>query len=290
MKPAPFEYFAPDSHDEALHLLARYGEDARILAGGQSLVPLMNMRMVQPRIVISINRCSDLDYIRSDGGYLAFGAMVRQHQIEKSATARTLCPLLTEAMPLVGGAANRNRGTLCGNLAHADPLAEPPAVAVALNAEMVIASNAGRRTLPAARFFVSDLTNAMVPGELLEEVRFPARPSMRAAFVEVANRAHGFAIVGVAATFLVDSAQRCHAVAISGIGVGPTPMRLAAAERTLEGEAITDALVRSLEEAARDGLAPTSTFHADAAYRRHLVGVLAGRAVKRAGGIGRGRA
>lgn len=286
MKPAPFEFFAPRSREEMLELLARYGDDARILSGGQSLVPLMNMRIVQPRIVISINKCPELAYIRQSDGRLACGALTRQAEAEESAEVRSACPLLSEAMPLVGGAANRNRGTICGSMAHADPLAEPPAVAVALEAEMVVASAAGRRMLPAEAFFVSELTNAMLPGEMLEEVRFPAKRNARAAFLEVANRRHAFAVVGVAAQFEVDTAGRCRGVRLAAIGVGSTPARLREAERALEGQAVTEAALKQISEAAREGIEPLGSFHADADYRLHMAGVLARRAVAQVAAVG----
>ncbi|MPZ36284.1 MAG: xanthine dehydrogenase family protein subunit M [Rhodospirillales bacterium] len=286
MKPAPFEFFAPRTREEVLELLARYGDDARILSGGQSLVPLMNMRIVQPRILISINKCPELSYIRRSDGHLACGALTRQAEAEDSAEVRSACPLLSEAMPLVGGAANRNRGTVCGSMAHADPLAEPPAVAVALEAEMVVGSAGGRRILPAEAFFVSELTNAMAPGEMLEEVRFPARRDARAAFVEIANRQHGFAVVGVAAQLEMDTAGLCRSARLAAIGVGPTPARLRAAERVLEGQAVTDLTLKHVAEAARETIEPVGSFHADAAYRLHMAGVLARRAVAQAMGSG----
>ena len=288
MKPAPFEFFAPRTREEVLKLLARYGDDARILSGGQSLVPLMNLRLVQPRILISINSCPELSYIRRSDSDLACGALTRQVEVEDSAEVRSACPLLSEAMPLMGGAANRNRGTVCGSMAHADPLAEPPAVAVALEAEMVVGNAGGRRILPAEAFFVSELTNAMVPGEMLEEVRFPTRRDARAAFVEVANRQHGFAVVGVAAQLEIDTAGLCRSVRLAAIGVGPTPARLRAAERVLEGQAVTDLALKHVVEAARETIEPVGSFHADAEYRLHMAGVLARRAVAQAAGASQG--
>ncbi|HXQ21853.1 MAG TPA: xanthine dehydrogenase family protein subunit M [Candidatus Acidoferrales bacterium] len=285
MKPAPFEFFAPRSRDEVLEKLADYGDDARVLSGGQSLVPLMNMRIIQPRVIVSINQCRELAYIHSTNGRLVCGALTRQAEAEESAEVRQLAPLLSEAMPLVGGAANRNRGTVCGSLAHADPLAEPPAVAVALEAELIVASKAGRRTLSAEEFFVSELQNAMRPGEMLEEVRFPVKLGAKAAFVEVANRRHGFAVVGVAAQITVDGAAGCRNVRIAAIGVGARPLRLRHAERALEGKSVDALLLKHVSEAAREGINPPSDIHADADYRRHMAGVLAVRAVARIWGV-----
>jgi len=278
MKPAPFEFFAPRSREEVLEKLAEYGDDARILAGGQSLVPLMNSRMVQPAVVVSINHCPALSYIKRAGNHLVCGALTRQVEAEESEDVRAHVPLMHEAMPLVGGAANRNRGTVCGSLAHADPLAELTAVAVALDAEFLVASKKGARTLTADQFFVSQLQNAMEAGEMLDEVRFPVTAGAKATFLEVGNRRHAFAIVGLAAQMIVDGGGACRGVRIAAIGLGPTPMRLRAAEAVLEGKATTPALLNQVAEAAREGIHPTTDIHADAEYRRYMAGVLATRA------------
>jgi carbon-monoxide dehydrogenase medium subunit len=283
VKPAPFRFEAPASREAALDALAQHGDAGRVLAGGQSLVPLMNMRMVAPAVLVSINGCRDLDYIREENGALVLGALVRQAAAEESALVREKCPLLAAALPWIGGAANRNRGTVCGSLAHADPLAELPAVALALEAELVIASKRGRRTVPARAFFVAELTNCMASGEMLEAVRFPvAGLGERSAFLEVANRSHAFAVAGAAAQIVLGSNGRCIRARIAVIGGGPTARRIAKAEAALEGRTLDEAAASDAAAAVRDGVEPIADIHADAAYRRHVLGVLVARAVRAA--------
>lgn len=283
MKPAAFDYHAPDSLAETLELLARYGDDARVLAGGQSLVPLMNMRMVQPEVLVSLHRCAELDYLRAEDGRLACGAMVRQWVVEESNMVRDAGPLLAEALPLVGGRASRNRGTVCGSLAHADPLAELPAVALALDAEFAINGANGRRSVAAADFFVSEMTTCIEPGEMLEAVYFPCAPvGARAAFVEIGNRAHGFALVGVAAQLEIAADGNCKSARLAALGVGPTAVRLTASEEILAGRSLEPAVLSDAGAAAAQGVDPVGNLHADADYRRHLLAELVERAVRTA--------
>ncbi len=283
MKPAPFELYSPETLEEVLVLLAEYGEAARVLAGGQSLVPLLNMRMVQPRVLISINRCPALDHVRAENGAIAIGALTRQARAEEDPAIRVACPLLAKALPLVGGMANRNRGTVCGSLAHADPLAELPAVALALDAEFVLCRAGASRTVPARDFFVSELTTAIEPDELLAAVRFPkTEPGARASFVEIGNRRHGFAVAGVALRMMVGRDKRCESASIAAIGVAPTATRLEAAERSLEGAMLDDAALDEAAAAASGAVDPTGDLHADAGYRRYIIGVLVRRAVEAA--------
>lgn len=283
MKPAAFDYHAPDSLEETLALLARHGDDARILAGGQSLVPLMNMRMVQPEVLISLHRCAELDYLRAEDGRLACGAMARQWVVEESNMVRDAGPLLAEALPLVGGRASRNRGTVCGSMAHADPLSELPAVALALDAEFAINGVQGRRSVAAADFFVSEMTTCIAPGEMLEAVYFPCAPvGARAAFVETGNRAHGFALVGVAAQLEVNADGNCTRARLAALGVGATAVRLSAAEEVLNGQPLDGGAPRDAGAAAAESVAPVGNLHADADYRRHLLAELVERAVRAA--------
>jgi carbon-monoxide dehydrogenase medium subunit len=285
MKPARFELFSPRTTDEVLERLAHFGDDARILAGGQSLVPLLNMRMARPRALISINQCKELAYIRRDDKVLSIGALVRQSEAERSEEARLACPLLARALPWVGCTANRNRGTVCGSLAHADPIAELPAVAVALGAEFVIAGRERRYTVDAEAFFVSELATCIQPGEMLEAVRLPISGyEARAAFVEVGNRAHGFAIAGVAAQLHLGAHGKCVEARIAAIGAGPTAVRLKRAEAVLIGEAPCGEVLRAAAAAARAEVDPAGNLHADAAYRKELIGTLVQRAVAAAQG------
>jgi carbon-monoxide dehydrogenase medium subunit len=285
MKPAPFRFAAPRARDELLQALARHGEDARLLAGGQSLVPLMNMRMVQPALLVSLNACRELDCIRLEDGALVIGALTRQAAAERSALVRQHCPLLAAALPWVGGMANRNRGTICGSLAHADPLAELPAVALALDAELVIARAGGARRVAARDFFLEALTTCIRPGEMLEAVRFPvAPPGERVAFLEIANRAHAFAVAGAAVRVALSPDGQCSDARIAVIGGGPTARRLAGAEQAVQGRALDAVAIRDAVAAVGADVEPIVDIHADADYRRHALGVLVGRALAAASG------
>lgn len=287
MKPAPFELFSPRTTEEVLERLAHFGEDARILAGGQSLVALLNMRLARPRALISINHCKELAYVRQDDKLLSIGALVRQSEAERSEEVRRACPLLARALPWVGCTANRNRGTVCGSLAHADPVAELPAVAVALDAEFVIAGGKRRHTVDAEAFFVSELVTCLQPGEMLEAVRFPISAyDAPAAFVEVGNRAHGFAIAGVATQLHLGADGKCVGARIAAIGAAPTALRLKGAEATLIGEVPSGEVLRAAAAAARAEVDPAGNLHADAAYRKELIGTLVQRAVATAHGGG----
>lgn len=283
MKPSKFEYYAPETLQEVLEVLAFYGEDARVLAGGQSLVPLMNFRVMQPAALVSINKCQELAYLGLQGSSLVCGALTRQAQAEHSDEVHRSCPLLAAALPWVGGRANRNRGTVCGSLAHADPLAELTAVATALDATFILSSVDGQREVRSDEFFLGDLFTCVEPGEMLEAVRFPATGAdTSAAFVEVGNRWHGFAVVGVAAQLQFGSDGRYSSVKLAAIGVGSTPVRLEAAQDILLGTRGEDEALSEAVHAATVGLEPPGGFHADAAYRLRLLPTLVERAVKQA--------
>lgn len=283
MRPSKFEFHAARTLDEAVALLDRYGGDARILAGGQSLVPLMNFRVLQPRALVSINHCPELAYLRRDGDFVACGASTRQIDAERSDLVQTHCPLLAAALPWLGGIANRNRGTVCGSLAHADTLAELPAVAVAVGAQFQIKGARGSRTVMAEDFFVADLTTSIEPGEMLESVKFPTSGErVGASFVEIGNRAHGFAVVGVAAHLEFEDSGRCKSARLVAIGVGSTPIRLLASEAAVTG---TDRMQQASNDAAAvaaSQLDPSGGFHADAAYKLEVIGSLVARALTQA--------
>ena len=281
MKPAPFEYFAPETAEEALALLAEYGMDARPLAGGQSLVPLINMRMARPAVLIDLNRCRELAYLREEDGMLVSGPMTRQRELELSGIVRVRCPLVAAAMPHVGHAAIRNRGTVGGSLSHADPAAELPGVTVALDAEMIADGPNGRRAVPAAEFFLAELTTALEPDEMLREIRFPEAPSgSRAAFTEVGNHFGGLALVGVAARVDLDSAGRCATVALAATGAGERPARLSSAEAVLTGEALEERAIAAASEAAAGDVEPPADLHATAHWRRRAVAAMTARALR----------
>ena len=245
MKPAPFSFVAPESLDAVVRALAEHGDDARILAGGQSLVPLMNLRLARPEVVVSINRCGELDYIRVSNDRLVVGALVRQIDAETDALVEAECPLLAKALPHVGLPATRNRGTVCGSLAHCDPLAELPAVALALEAELVLTSAAGERRVPAQDFLVAEMTTSIETGEVVSAVTFKRQdPSERSAVAEVSNGGHGFPVGGVALRWAsVDGV--CTMARIAAFGVGSVAQRLIDAEGALVGSDLGPAAIRS---------------------------------------------
>lgn len=280
MKPAQFQYFQPQSVAEVHQRLAEHGFDCRILAGGQSLVPLMNMRILSPAVLIDINRCREFSYLREEGGSIVCGALTRQREAEVSPLVAARLPLLAAALPHVGVRANRNFGTICGSLAHSDPLAELPSVAAALEARFVIAGARGRREVGADEFFVGALSNCVEPDEMLAEVRLPIPPpGTRCAFLEVANRAHGFAVAGLAALAGFDAQGRCRQVRFAAMGAGAATLRLRAAEAVVEGEVPDEACARAAAAAATAEVEPTDDVHASAAYRVDLIGTLVRRAL-----------
>ncbi len=280
MKPAPFQYAAPESVEETLALLRAHGADGKLLAGGQSLVPLLNMRLARPSVIIDLNRVPGLDYVR-ENGEVAIGAMTRQRTAERSPVVARRLPLLANALPLVGHLQIRTRGTVGGSMAHADPSAELPAVLVALEGSVVVRGPHGTRRLTADEFFVSYLTTALAPDELLVEVRFPAHEQEGTAFLEVARRHGDYALVGVAATMMMHDG-RCARARLAFTGVGPVPVRLPEAEAALQGRALTEAAMTELRKIVAGRIEPESDIHASAEYRREVAGVLAQRALRRA--------
>ncbi len=292
MKPPPFDYEAPETLEEALRLLQQAGGEAKVLAGGQSLVPLLNMRLVRPSLIVDINRIAGLDYLREEDGELVVGALARHRDVLASPLVWEGWPLLAEATAQVGHPAIRNRGTVCGSIAHADPAAEQPAVLCALDGRVVVAGPAGRREVPARDFFLTYLTTALEPEEIVVEARFPRLPpGSGAAFVEFARRHGDFAIVGVAAAVTPEDGQ-CREARIALVGVGGTPLRAREAEEMLRGRPLRGPEGRSILQRAAQQVAasvePPDDVHASARYRRHLAGVLTERALeealRRAGG------
>jgi aerobic carbon-monoxide dehydrogenase medium subunit len=283
MKPPLFEYFAPSSLEEALALRSEHADDSAVLAGGQSLMPLLNLRMAFPGALIDLGRVSELAGIREYDGGVAIGAMTRQRSAERSPLLRERLPLAVKALSNVGHAAIRNRGTVGGSLAHADPAAELPAVALALDAQFVARSSRGERTIEARDFFLGFLTTALAPDELLAEVRLPGLPPGHgAAFVELARRHGDFAIAGVAAAVALDASGAIADARVAFIGVGPTPVRAREAEAVLRGATPDDAVFTEAAERAKGELDPGSDTHASASYRRRVAGVLVQRALREA--------
>jgi CO/xanthine dehydrogenase FAD-binding subunit len=283
MKPPRFDYRAPGSLEEALELLAEHGDDAKVLAGGQSLVPLLNFRLVRPAYLVDLNEIPGLGYVRQDDGHVVIGALTRQRAVETSALVRERVPLLAEAMPQIGHVQIRNRGTIGGSLAHADPAAELPAVVAALDGELMVASARGRRVLRPEEFFVAYLTTALTSAELLVEIRLPvAPPRTGTAFLEVSRRHGDFALVGVAASVTLDESGVCTRCAIALTGVGPTPVVPREAARQLVGARPTPEALAEIGRLAAADLRPDGDLHASSAYRQHVAGVLTRRALSRA--------
>lgn len=280
MKPAPFEYHAAHSLDEAFELLARFGDEAKVLAGGQSLAPLLNLRLARPAALVDINPLPGLDTIFTDGTTITLGALVRLRAAERDREVRDRQPLLAEGLPWVGHRTIRNRGTVGGSLCHADPAAELPAIAVALGAQMVIRSNRGSRTVPAADFFTGFFATVLEPDELLVECRWPPRePGVGSAWVELALRHGDYALVGVAAVISADAAGVCRSAVLTCAGVAETPALLIEATEGLVGQPLSEAAVVEACELAAVAIKPSSDLMASAAYKRRLVRVLGARAL-----------
>jgi carbon-monoxide dehydrogenase medium subunit len=282
MKPASFDYHAPTTVDEALALLEANGPDSRLLAGGQSLVPMMNFRLAAPPVIVDLNRIPDLAYIEDRGDVVCIGAMTRQRAVESSALVADRLPVLSAAIKLVGHLPTRSRGTIGGSIAHADPAAELPMVLQALEGAVVVRGPNGRRTIAASELFQDAMTTSIAADEILVEVRLPVMPAGAGCAVEEFARRHGdFAIVGIAAMVVRDGG-RCTTARLVTAGAGPVPMRLRAAEAILERDGLGDAPIRAAAARAAELVAPDADVHATAEYRRHLTGVLTDRALRRA--------
>ena len=284
MKPAPFEYHRPDSVEEALSLLAEHGYDAKLLAGGQSLVPAMNFRMAVPAVLIDLNRIAGLDGIAEVDGGLRIGAMVRQRAAERDPLVAARAPLIAETLPYVAHAQIRNRGTMGGSIAHADPAAEVPAVMLALDARFRLRGPNGERLVAAGEFFTGLFGTALEPDEMLTEIEVPAAaPRAGWAFDEVSRRHGDYALAGVASAVEVDGDGRCRSARIALLSVGEGPVLAAEAAAALIGEAPDEGAIRAAAEAAsqRD-VDPPGDIHASPEYRRQLVKVLVTRVLPRA--------
>ncbi|MEE8523489.1 MAG: xanthine dehydrogenase family protein subunit M [Thermoanaerobaculia bacterium] len=276
MKPAPFLYHAPATLDEALALLAEHGDEAKVLAGGQSLVPTMNFRLAQPSVLIDLNRIGGLDAIHEDeNGGLSIGAMTRQRAVERSALVAERAPLVHETMPFIAHPQIRNRGTFGGSIAHADPAAELPAVMLALEADFVLRSARGERRLPASRFYTGLFETALEPEEILVDVEIPGLPPGTGwAFREVSRRHGDYALVGAAALLTLDGGV-CTDARITFLSVGEGPTEAVAAGRGLRGQPLTeDAVEAAAVTASTTDIDPPADIHASEAYRRHLAKVL----------------
>ncbi len=282
MKPAPFEYYRATSVKEALALLGQHGPEAKVLAGGQSLLPIMKLRLARPTALIDINRIAELNYVRQVDGALAFGAVARLTDLE-SPLVRSLSPILTATARHIGHATIRHRGTVCGSLAHADPAAELPVLALALEAEMRATGPGGERRIPASDFFVTYLTSSLAPGEILTEARFPALgPRAGWGFTELSRRHGDFAIVSVAAV-LETGADGTIAKARIALGsVADRAVRCPEAEASLVGRTGQTAVIQAAAAIAAAPLDPPSDVHGSGGYRRQVAKVLVERALQEA--------
>jgi aerobic carbon-monoxide dehydrogenase medium subunit len=280
MKPPPFEYDAVASVEEAVSLLAEHGDEAKVLAGGQSLVPLLALRLARPAHLVDINGVAELT-AHANGDGLTLGGLVRQRVAERSDTVRAANPLVADAIGLIGHSAVRNRGTVGGSLAHADPAAELPAVLLALDGQVVARSARGTRTVGAADLFRGFLTTSLAPDELLTHVRLPAWAAATGwSFQEFSRRSGDFAIAGVATTLQLDHNGTIASVRIALAGMGPTPVRASKAEAALAGQAPSEEAWAAASQDAVAGLEPPSDVHGTAAYRRHLAAALTRRALR----------
>jgi CO/xanthine dehydrogenase FAD-binding subunit len=285
MKPPPFEYYNPQSLDEALSHLAEHGYDAKILAGGQSLVPMLNFRLAQPAILVDLNNITDLAYIQdNDSGGVQIGAMTRHAQVERDPVIADRVPLIHETMPMIATTQIRSRGTFGGSIAHADPSAELVAISVALEGNILLRSQSGEREVPAADFFLGMFTTQLEPEEILVETSFPTKPARTGwAIKEIARRPHDFALVGVAAVVSLHADDRIQNSRIVFLSVGDGPVVAEKAAETLRDQSPSPELLRAAAEtAAVEDIDPSNDIHASAEFRRHLAKVLTRQALETA--------
>jgi carbon-monoxide dehydrogenase medium subunit len=278
-----FDYFAPNTLDEALTLLAQHPDEAKLLAGGHSLIPAMKLRLSQPAMLIDIGRIKELAYIREEQGQIRIGALTAHGQLESSARLREICPLLPETAAHIGDLQVRNKGTIGGSLAHADPAADWPAAIIALRAELVLASSGGERVVKADDFFLDLMTTSLGPSELLREIRIEIPgPGTGQSYMKVHQPASGFAVVGVAVTLKKDSGGACSTAGVGITGIASKAYRAAAVESAVNGKKLDPAVIAAAAKHACDGIDANGDLFASADYRRHLAEVYTRRAVEAA--------
>jgi aerobic carbon-monoxide dehydrogenase medium subunit len=284
MKPAPFRYVKVSSVAQALSLKAEHGDDARFLAGGQSLIPAMNFRLARPAVLIDINALSDLaGRAEVEAGQIRLGALTRYRALERDSHFLKRYPLFADALPHIAHPQIRNRGTIGGNLSHADPASELPAIAVAMQARLHLKSVTGEREVDACDFFIGLLTTDMRQDEMLVDITLPAwEPRSGACFVEVARRRGDFALAGVAAIVTLDMLGRCSKVRLALCGVGETPVDASGAAAFLIGETFSDNTVEAVAASVQRMIEPAGNVHATPGYQRHVAGVLTCRALRAA--------
>ncbi len=284
MKPAVFEYKAPKTIEEALEIKAQGGEDAKVLAGGQSLIPAMNFRVARPTLLIDLNKLDNLRYIKEEDGELKIGTMTTQAAVEKSDLVKTANPLIHETMPFIAHPQIRNRGTFGGSLAHADPASELPVIATALEARFKAQKAGGERWIEAKDFFLGFLTVALEDNEMLTEVAFPKFPEKTGwSFMEITRRHGDYAMAGVAALVTLNGGDKCKNARLVYLNVGDGPVDAVEAAEILAGEKITDESIEAAaEKAAEEEIMPYGNVHASPDYQKHLVNVLTKRAINTA--------
>jgi carbon-monoxide dehydrogenase medium subunit len=282
MIPAGFEYFAPSSLKEAVELLSNYKDDVKILAGGQSLVPLMKLRLAKPKYVIDLNGIGELNYIRNAGGAVHIGALAAHSEIERSEVVRRDCRLLAQTAATIADTQVRNRGTLGGSLAHADPAGDMPAAILALDAELKASGPSGERLIKAEDFFVGFLTSALEPDEILTEIKVPLAAGAKSAYLKAAQRASGFAVVGVAVQLKLGSNGTCAHIAIGMTGVTDKAYRAKNVEQVLKGARLDDDLIERAANRVVEGIDPLEDINGSKDYRAHLARVYTARAIKAA--------
>ena len=282
MIPAQFDYVRANTIDEALSLLAQ-NEDAKLLAGGHSLLPAMKLRLAMPSLLVDIGRIKDLAYIREENGRIVIGAATTHYQIESSELLKTICPLLPQCASHIGDMQVRNKGTIGGSVAHADPAGDWPAAVIALNAEMIIASKNGERSVKADDFFVDLMTTALEAGEILREIRINRSTGRTGqSYVKMHHPASGFAVVGVAANLALNGAGKCQGASIGITGVAARAYRPAGVESALNGATLNDGTIASAATHASDGIDVNGDLFASADYRKHLAEVYTRRAISAA--------
>jgi carbon-monoxide dehydrogenase medium subunit len=283
MIPASFDYLAPKSLDEALSALGARGEDAKLIAGGHSLLPLMKLRLANPKVLIDIGRIRNLNEIRSAKDQLVVGALATHFQIESSALLQKSCPLLPQTARTIGDVQVRNRGTIGGSVVHADPAADWPAAMLALGGRLKLRGRTGERMIDAEKFFLGPMTTAIEASEILTEIHLPMAPRRSGySYGKMAQQASGFAIVGVAISLCLDAKGRCEDVGIGITGLSDTPFRARKAEARLRGNKITTKLADACAAEVAAGIDPLDDLHAAADYRAHLARVYTARAIQEA--------
>jgi carbon-monoxide dehydrogenase medium subunit len=283
MIPPAFEYLRPNTISEAIALLQQHGDDAKILSGGQSLIPIMKLRIARPGYLIDINRISGLSYIKEEGGFLKIGGLTREAELESSPVIRAKYPILLDTAHVIADPQVRNLATVAGNLAHGDPANDHPATMLALGAQVVATGSQGERIIPIEEFFLSLFSTALQPGEILTEIRIPVPPARSGgAYFKLERKVGDFATAAVAAQVTVDANGAGQRVGIALTNVGPTPIKAKKAEDFLRGKKLDDANIRQAAQLAADDAQPSSDLRGPAEYKKGLVKELAKRALSRA--------